>query len=52
MVDVTGKMVHSEKMNAGKQTVNTQGLNTGLYFVNLKTDTGKLVYATKMSVVR
>ena len=52
IMDLTGKIVHREKIVAAKQTINTQQLSKGLYFVTIKTDIGKLVYTTKMSVVR
>lgn len=51
LVDVMGKVVYRENITTAKQTINTQQLSKGLYFVNFKTDTGKLVYTTKMSVI-
>jgi len=50
IVDVMGNIVHQEKI-ATKQTINTEQLSKGLYLVHLKTSTGKLIYATKMSVI-
>ena len=52
IVDVMGKVVHSEKITTAKQIVNTEQLSKGLYLVHLKTGTGKLIYVTKMSVIR
>ena len=55
IVDVMGKVVHSENIpiaiGTTKQTISTEQLSTGVYFVNLKSDTDKLVYTTKMSIV-
>lgn len=52
ITDLMGKVVHNEKITTAKQTINTQQLSKGLYFVTIKTDAGKLAYTTKMSVVR
>ncbi|MFL3662785.1 MAG: T9SS type A sorting domain-containing protein [Flavobacteriales bacterium] len=51
IIDLMGKVVHQEKITTKKQTINTEQLSKGVYFVNLKSDTGKLVYTTKMSIV-
>ncbi|MBW6483353.1 MAG: T9SS type A sorting domain-containing protein [Vicingaceae bacterium] len=52
VIDIMGKVVHQEKIIAQKQEINTKQLSKGLYFVNVKTATGKLVYTSKMSVAR
>jgi hypothetical protein len=51
MMDVTGKIVHHQKITAAKQTINTGQLSEGLYFVTIKTITNKLIYTTKMNIV-
>ncbi len=51
-MDLTGKIVHREILNTGnQQEIKTQLLNTGLYFVNFKSDLGELMYSAKLSVI-
>ncbi|MCC7331227.1 MAG: T9SS type A sorting domain-containing protein [Flavobacteriales bacterium] len=52
IIDLMGKIVHSENITAAQQEISTQQLSKGLYLVNLKTNTDKLVHITKMSIVR
>ncbi len=52
IVDLMGKVVHQEKITTQKQTITNEQLSKGVYFIHLKSDTGKLVYTSKMSVVR
>jgi hypothetical protein len=35
ILDLTGRIVKEEKMEAGEHTLSLDGLNTGLYFVQL-----------------
>ncbi|MFL3662786.1 MAG: T9SS type A sorting domain-containing protein [Flavobacteriales bacterium] len=51
IIDVMGKVVHQEKITTKKQTINTEQLSTGLYFVNVNSTTGKLMYSVKISVI-
>ncbi|MBE7441364.1 MAG: T9SS type A sorting domain-containing protein [Flavobacteriales bacterium] len=53
IVDIMGKVVHRETLKSGnQQEIKTQWLNTGIYFVNIKSETGELVYSSKMSVMK
>ena len=51
IIDVMGKVVHQEKITTQKQTINTEQLSTGLYFVNVNSTTGELMYSVKISVI-
>jgi hypothetical protein len=51
IIDLMGKIVYGETLTTTKQEIKTQQLNTGLYFVNFKSNTGELMYSTKMSVI-
>jgi hypothetical protein len=52
IIDITGKIVHREKVATTKQPINTTQLSKGLYFVNFISEAGELMYSTKMSVVK
>jgi len=52
IIDITGKVVHREKVTTTKQLINTPQLSKGLYFLSFKSEAGELMYSTKMSVVR
>lgn len=52
IIDITGKVVHQEKITTTKQLINIPQLSKGLYFLNFKSEAGELMYSTKMSVVR
>jgi hypothetical protein len=51
IIDLMGKVVHQEMLTTTKQEIKTKQLNTGLYFVNFKSNLGELMYSTKMSVI-
>lgn len=50
VMDLTGKVLYNEVMNSSTQDIMMNNLQTGLYFVNIKSDVGELMYSTKMSV--
>src|SRR5690606_32818640 len=52
IIDITGKVVHREKITTTKQLINTPQLSKGLYLLSFKSEAGELMYSTKMSVVR
>ena len=52
IVDLMGKVIHREFLILGnQQEIKTQLLNTGIYFVNIKSEVGELMYSSKMSVI-
>ncbi len=53
-MEITGKIVHKETLNAEYQTqeIITNNLETGLYLINIRTRNGELVYTNKMSIVK
>ncbi|MDT8412986.1 MAG: T9SS type A sorting domain-containing protein [Vicingaceae bacterium] len=56
IVDIMGKMVHQENIpiaiGTQQQTITNEQLSKGLYFITIKTTKNKLIYTSKMSVVR
>ena len=53
IVDVTGKVVHNEKMNGEPtQEINAPLLENGIYFLSVKDETGNLIYTTKISIMK
>ena len=54
IVELTGKIVYQELLTTGfnQKEVTTNNLETGFYFINIKTQSGILTYSTKMSIVK
>ena len=48
LADVTGKVLKTEKGNAMQQSFNLEGMSSGVYFVKVFTENGKLVGERKI----
>ncbi len=48
LIDVTGKILKTEKGNAMQQSFNLEGMSSGVYFVKVVTENGKLVRERKI----
>lgn len=48
LADVTGKILKTEKGNAMQQSFNLEGMSSGVYFVKVFTESGKLVGEKKI----
>ena len=43
VTDISGKLVHSESLNASQSNINLNGLNKGIYFVKISDGTNQVV---------